>query len=237
MRPRIILSCFAPDQVTIGGGSHGSAKEVFAGTIRDFAVYRMPVGSAGWLLVGVLLGAAGGYLGLGSLYGRRVLGKDGAALGLRGCHPHAALWLELHGLVLDGVRLVAAGGGGGGQPRASHGGDETLLGRDSPSGSTHSKKGKEGKEGKEGKAGKAGKSGKEGSPRKQRKNDKKKDYKDVGKDAPPPPPAQEEAGAGGAGAKTREWQPTRSVLQQGARETGVKGQMGHVPGQGLEGFR
>ena len=180
----------------------------------------MPVGSAGWLLVGVLLGAAGGYLGLGSMYGRRVLGKDGAALGLRGCHPHAALWLELHGLVRDGVQLVAAGGGGG-QPRASHGGDEALLGRDKTGGGT--KKGKEEK---------VGKAGKEESPRKQSKK-KKKDGKDAGNDAPPP--AEEEAVAGGV--EIREWQPTRSVLQQGARETGVKGQMGHVPGQGLEGFR
>ena len=42
---------------------------------------------------------------------------------------------------------------------------------------------------------------------------------------PPPPPA--------AVAAERSWQPTRSVLQQGARETGMK--VGdHVPGQGLK---
>ena len=78
------------------------------------------------------------------------------------------------------------------------------------------------------------KAGKDGSPRNQ---SKKKDDRLAGSGVLL---ARESAAAvaGTAPApETREWQPTRSVLQQGARETGVKGQTGHVPGQGLEGLR
>ena len=44
------------------------------------------------------------------------------------------------------------------------------------------------------------------------------------------------ASSGSPVTEPRDWQPTRSVLQQGARETGVK--VGdHQPGQGLRGLR
>jgi hypothetical protein len=137
-------------------------------------------------------------------------------------HLHYTRWLELRALALDGVAFSRRGLQGGSWRGGGEGAEPLLAAklaaaagkRDKPDGQLGGGKGASPKmeKGKEKKA-----------PKHAAKRADRPAPREAARGAPPSPPAAEPA---------REWQPTRSVLQQGARETGVK--VGaHVPGQGL----
>jgi hypothetical protein len=143
--------------------------------------------------------------------------------------PHRAKWLELRGLVLDGWRFAEAmrdGKKAGGRPAAV----QTASG--SGGGTTAEPSPRGHRDDAEGSSSRASSGSSKKS--KEKRSRGKKDSRDQSPDA----------GIGGEIAAPllaseppdREWQPTRSVLQQGARETGVK--VGdHTPGQGLRDLR
>ena len=176
-------------------------------------------GGWGTAVLVLLLGGGGMYVGGGVAIGRkagRVGTPGGSALS---AHPHWQQWIELSGLVKDGIKFSQGGGGPGGRVHMrvdAEGGRQSgrQSGREegSPKGRSSASSEKAGK-GKKEKAKKA----------KNEKSGGKSELKEPLSPAEPPaPPAAVE----------RVWKPTRSALQQGARETGVK--VGdHVPGQGL----
>ena len=120
-------------------------------------------------------------------------------------HPHHRHWMEVRALAVDGVEYAKA--------RQRPGRPRTGTPPDKRESSSKARKDKGGQKGK-----------------KEVKVEKKeKKTKTMGDGAGSLDAALVTAAI--TPAAEREWKPTRSVLQQGARETGVK-VGGHVPGQG-----
>eukprot|EP01052_Picozoa_sp_SAG31_P013264 SAG31_NODE_794_length_12043_cov_7.416192_8_plen_388_part_00 len=174
----------------------------------------------------VLLGSAI-YLVVGMELERR----KGAGPSWRDRLPHHTQWLELYGLVQDGWRFAEALRDGRRSTRqrvqTSDGGTEAQQdGSNSGSGGSGSSKKKSKKDSWSSKSKKASK-------------DKSTPASSIPATADLHTPLQADSTTtnievGGFGG-SREWKPTRSVLQAGARETGVK--VGsHTPGQGLRGL-
>jgi hypothetical protein len=192
----------------------------------------------------VLLLVGGLYIGGGMALGVQTTGSKAEL----SAHPHYKLWQEVHGLVNDGLAVVVGGGrigGGGGRGGGIKVGQERLMdeGRGVARESASSRQEEKSKNAsgekekksaspkeKSAKAHKKGSSSSGGSGSKQDRRAKAEKHgatTAAAASAPPLAAPPEEP---------REWQPTRSILQQGARETGVK-VGGHVPGQGLVGLR
>eukprot|EP01052_Picozoa_sp_SAG31_P027348 SAG31_NODE_2553_length_5503_cov_24.613064_5_plen_237_part_00 len=170
--------------------------------------YRCGDVAWGMPTVGLLLIAMGLYVGAGVAFGMKT---TGGKLGLA-AHPHYGHWQECRSLVQDGIAFSR----GGGMARARQSADPGLRNGVAASEPLVADEGGKKKDrGKE----KGGKDRKE----KRGKDRKEKEGNGVAEAAPLAVEAQP---------AQREWQPTRSLLAQGARETGVK--VGdHQPGQGL----
>jgi len=72
-------------------------------------IYRCGASTWGMYVLGVLCVVGGGYVGGGVGLGVTTTGAKAELA----AHPHYRRWLELHGLVNDGVALARRGGGGG----------------------------------------------------------------------------------------------------------------------------
>lgn len=98
------ISFFSASHSVASGGP-------FQGEIRELAIFASPPPARtwGWLSIGLIAGTLGLYLGLGALYGRLLLRRDGRTPWQ--AHAHAELFAHVLGLVRDGCFAVAAGAG------------------------------------------------------------------------------------------------------------------------------
>jgi hypothetical protein len=133
--------------------------------------------------------------------------------------------MVVKGLVDDG--LAFAKGGGKGRRRGAGGGEGAEKLVEAEEG--HRSRGDKGRSASSSKSGPKSKGDKRSSPASSKKD---KSGKRASSTSRAGGTAVADAAAPAPAAQAQEWRPTRSVLQQGARETGVKvGE--HVPGQGL----
>ena len=144
-------------------------------------------------------------------------------------HPHYRQWQELRGMVNDGLQLVK-----GGRPQAPSGYEHAAKGGAPKESTVRTAEASRKQGSRDGKRG-DGEKRKSASPKKSRSSSKSKHGSggasgEAGQALAPAAPAVASA------PEPRVWQPTRSVLQTGARETGVK-VSDHQPGQGLVGLR
>eukprot|EP01052_Picozoa_sp_SAG31_P019417 SAG31_NODE_1413_length_8459_cov_7.720215_9_plen_286_part_00 len=200
-----------------------------AGAPRSYAVTLTVCGDWGWSFVAVVLSGAAIYVGVGVAWGRRKTGTVGSGAGSNNAgsgglaamlqlrmHAHWPHFVEVGSLVEDGLcftksRFGVNGKGGRGGDNC---GDHSSASATSKLVTASSKK----------------------SKKKVKSSSKRKDKAAATlrpqADAVEPVKNDNKASVKSEGSAVHEWTPTRSVLQQGARETGVK--VGaHVPGQGL----
>jgi hypothetical protein len=173
--------------------------------------------SAGWIFTILLMVFAGLYVGGGIAYGQRSGRGQGFA-----AHPHRHRWVELHGLIRDGlgwtrwklldgrtkttqytpIRGVVKGHKNS-SPRSAKSASPGSVKSDSPRSKNKARKEKNEKKEKKSSKSRSGAVGGSG-----------------GQIASSPPSTQ---ASRSTSAVEREWQPTRSThLSSGARETGVK---------------
>eukprot|EP01052_Picozoa_sp_SAG31_P000553 SAG31_NODE_16_length_36206_cov_27.355728_22_plen_237_part_00 len=188
--------------------------------------YATTLGAAesnGWGLVIVIMLGASAYVVGGVVVGRHRRVDNGKRNGLGlSTHPHYLHWVEIHALCADGIAFARNGK----RTRTNEGGGREALAVDNDLNDRMHKD----------ESVRSTTSSRTSSPPSESKRIKRNGTKDRHKEKRKARHQSRPKEESNLPTSAAEWQPTRSLLQQGARETGVK-VTDHVPGQGLVGLR